>query len=114
MNSVCVIGRITKDLELKETSKNSVCNFSIAVNKKWNGNDEVSYFDVVVWGKLASLLNQYCGKGSQIAVDGYLQQQRWESDGKKNSKVVIVANNIQFLDPKKEKLEYAKEEEIPF
>ncbi len=55
------------------------------------------FFDVTVWGKQAENIKQYLHKGKQIAIDGYLDQQRWEKDGQKFSKVVIVANNVQLL-----------------
>ena len=102
INMVTVVGRLTKDPELKYTnSGTAVAKYSIAVNrKKRNGDnweDEVSYFDVVVWGKQGEAIQQYLNKGKQIAISGELRQNRWEQDGQKRSKVEIIANNVQLL-----------------
>jgi len=112
LNHVVLIGRLTKDLGTDERSFGYVssgqarANVSIAVNRskktgdQWT--DEVNYFDVTIWGKTAENLKPYLLKGKQIAVDGYLKQDRWEKDGQKMSKVTIVANNVQLLGGKGE------------
>ena len=107
LNHVVIIGRLTRDLGTDERSFGYVANgqaranVSIAVNRskksgeEWT--DEVNYFDVTIWGKTAENLKPYLTKGKQIAVDGYLKQDRWEKDGQKMSRVSIVANNVQLL-----------------
>lgn len=102
INVVVLVGRLTRDCELKSTPQGtSVCRFSIAVNRrkrtgdKWE--DEVSYFDVVLWGRSAETLQPYLTKGRQVSIEGELRQNRWEQDGKTNSKVEVVANNVQLL-----------------
>ena len=102
INVVVLVGRLTRDCELKSTPQGtSVCRFSIAVNRRkrtgdrWE--DEVSYFDVVLWGRSAETLTPYLQKGRQVSVEGELRQNRWEQDGKTNSKVEVVANNVQLL-----------------
>ena len=112
LNHVVLIGRLTKDLGTDERSFGYVgngqarANVSIAVNRsRKNGEqwvDEVNYFDVTIWGKTAENLKPYLTKGKQIAVDGYLKQDRWEKDGQKMSKVSVVANNVQLLGGKNE------------
>jgi len=102
INIVSIVGRLTRDPELKYTNGGTaVAKYSIAVNrKKRNGDnweDEVSYFDVVVWGKQGEAIQQYLNKGKQIAVSGELRQNRWEQDGQNRSKVEIVASNVQLL-----------------
>ena len=103
LNFVSVIGRLTKDPELKYTqSGTAILGLSIAVNRSQKqGNewkDVASFFDVSVWGKQAENLNQYLHKGKQIGVAGHLEQQRWQSqDGSNRSRVVIMAENIQLL-----------------
>ena len=102
VNHVILIGRCTRDAELKYTSGGmAVCKFAIAVNRrKKNGDqwvDEASFFDVVAWGKIGEALNQYLVKGKQVAVEGELHQNRWEQDGQSRSKVEINADNIQLL-----------------
>lgn len=105
LNHVIEIGRLTRDISgcdfAYTTGGTARLNLSIAVNRsvKKNGawTDNVSYFDVTVWGKQAENIMPYLHKGKQIAVDGYLDQQRWEKDGQKFSKVCIIANQVQLL-----------------
>ena len=84
MNHVILIGRLTRDAELKNTSGGmAVCKFAIAVNRKKKSGeqwvDEASFFDVTCFGKTAGNLNQYLQKGKQVAVEGSLHQDRWLS-----------------------------------
>jgi single-strand DNA-binding protein len=102
MNHVNLIGRLTRDAELKYApSGQAVSKFSIAVNRsvkrgeKWE--DEANFFDIVLWGKRAEALNQYLAKGKQIGVDGELRQDRWQQDGQNRSRVEVVAANINLL-----------------
>lgn len=102
VNHVILIGRLTRDAELKYTSGGmAVCKFAIAVNKRRKQGEEwveeASFFDIVLWGRSGESLNQYLVKGKQVAVDGELHQNRWEKDGQPQSKVEIQANNVQLL-----------------
>lgn len=103
INRLAIIGRLTRDPEnLAYTASGTArLNISIAVNRseKRGGEwaDKASFFDVTVWGKTAENVRPYLSKGKQIAVDGYIEQQRWEKDGQKFSRVVIVANSVQLL-----------------
>ncbi|MCL2129328.1 MAG: single-stranded DNA-binding protein [Treponema sp.] len=102
INHVVLIGRLTRDAELKYTaSGQAVCKFSIAVNRRRkNGDqweDEANFFDIVLWGRQGESLNQYLLKGKAVGIDGELRQDRWQQDGQNRSKVEIVANNIQLL-----------------
>jgi single-strand DNA-binding protein len=103
LNHVVLVGRLTRDAELKYTAGGqAVCKFSIAVNRRRkNGDqweDEANFFDIVLWGRQGESLNQYLVKGKMIGVDGELRQDRWQQDGQNRSKVEIVAANIQLLD----------------
>ena len=112
MNHVTLIGRLTRDVGADERSfaylpsGQARANVSIAVNRsRKNGDqwvDEVSYFDVTIWGKQAESLKPYLTKGKQIAIEGYLRQDRWEKDGQKQSRVTITATNVQLLGGKSE------------
>ncbi len=102
INIVSVVGRLTRDAELKYTNSGlAVCKFSLAVNRRKKSGDEwvdeVSYFDMVLWGKLGEAIQQHMTKGKQLAVSGHLTQNRWEQDGKNHSRVEIVVDNIQLL-----------------
>ena len=105
INSVVLVGRITKDVGSDERSFSYIGNgtakatVSLAVNRsvkkgdKWE--DETSFFDVVIWGKLAENLKPRLTKGTQITVSGYLKQDRWEKDGQKQSRVQVVADMVE-------------------
>lgn len=102
LNRATLIGRLTRDAELAYTPGGmAIATMAIAINRsakkgeQWI--DEANYFDVKVFGKTAENLKQYLTKGKQIAVDGYLHQDRWEKDGQKFSKVIIHANDIELL-----------------
>ena len=107
INEVVLIGRLTRDLGNDERSfgytQSGVAraNVDIAVNRSRKQGDqwieEVSYFTVLLWGKTAENLKPYLTKGKQIAVKGFLKQERWEKDGQKNSRVVIVSEQCQLL-----------------
>jgi single-strand DNA-binding protein len=102
LNSVNIMGNLTRDPELKYTnSGKSVCNLSIANNRTYTSNGEkvteVSYFDVEVWGVVAENCAKYLAKGRGVIVEGRLKQDRWEKDGKTQSRVRIAANSIHFL-----------------
>ena len=102
INSVILVGRTTRDAELRYTENGTgILNFSIAVNEsRKNGEqwiEEASFFDVTLFGKMAESLKQYLAKGKQVGISGRLQQQRWEQDGQPRSKVVVIANAVQLL-----------------
>ena len=93
MNSIVLIGRITKDLEIKYTeSQKAVCNFSLAVNRI--GQEQADFINVAVWGQQAENLHKYQSKGSLIAVNGSLRVDNYEVDGQKRYNTYVLANNI--------------------
>lgn len=102
INQVILVGRVTRDAELRYTASGSaLCNFSVAINRRvkkgeqWT--DEASFFDLTLWDKQAENLNKYLVKGTQVAVQGELRQDRWEKDGQKFSKVQVFVSNLQLL-----------------
>lgn len=100
-NLTILTGRITKDLELKQGGQTQVTNFSMAVDNPFK-KDDTSFFDIVAFGKTAQLLNNYCGKGSKILIEGNLKQDRFEDKNGNNRSVVrVIANRIEFLETKK-------------
>lgn len=117
LNKVFLLGNLTRDPELKHTSDGtSVANFSIAVNRSYkSGNEfkkEVSFFDIVVWGKSGENCNKYLSKGRPVLVEGRLQNQHWEQqDGQKRTKTQIVADNVQFLGSGKSNNDSASDDE---
>ena len=102
INSVVLVGRLTRDAEMRYTnSGTAICKFSLAVNRRKrsgdNWEDEVSYFDIVVWGRQGEAVSRFLEKGKQVSVAGELRQSRWEQDGQTRSRVEVVAANIQLL-----------------
>lgn len=91
-------GRITKDIELRQTTGGtSVADGTLATNHKFGETDEVSFVDLVFWGPKAEFASKFLTKGKAILVEGRLQQQRWEKDGEKRSKMVVVVEDVNFL-----------------
>lgn len=105
MNKVVLVGRITKDPELRKTpSGASVVNFSVAVNRTFanaNGEREADFINCVVWGRPAENMATYVSKGSLIGIDGRIQTRNYE-DANQNRVYVteVVAENVQFLESK--------------
>jgi len=102
VNRVILAGRLTRDPETRFTpSGTAVTGFSLAVNRRYKLNnevkEEVSFFDIVVFGKQGENCAEYLSKGRPVLVEGRLKQRSWESDGVKRSKVEVVADNVQFL-----------------
>ena len=102
INVVVLVGRLTRDSELKYTkSGQPIARFAIAINRSvkrgevWE--DEASFIDIDFWGKGGESVNRYLIKGQQVAVEGELRQDRWEQDGQTRSKVVVVANNVRLM-----------------
>ncbi len=105
-NKIILMGNLTRDPEVRYTPQGtSVCNFGIAVNRKYKQGDElkeeVTFINIVVFGKQADTCGQYLNKGSSILVEGRLQENRWETDdGQKRSKHEVVAQQVRFLSKK--------------
>ncbi len=103
INKVFLIGRLTREAELKSLTNTSVCNFSIAINRAMkdasgNWSDEVHYFDIELYGRQGEAIHRYLQKGKQVGIEGALKQNRWEdANGNKRSKVLVVAANVQLL-----------------
>jgi single-strand DNA-binding protein len=103
LNRVVLVGRLTRDPEIRQIpSGTSVVNFSIASNRTYTTNnerkEEVSYFNCLIWGKGGEVFARYAKKGQRVAIDGRLQQRRWQDkDGNNRSVVEVVTDNFQFL-----------------
>ena len=107
MNKVFLIGRITKDLELKATPQGkSVCQFTLAVNRKHkneNGVTEADFINCIVWDKQAENLVRYQKKGNQIAIEGAIRTRVYVNDKQERKYITeILVNSLEYLEPKKE------------
>lgn len=108
LNKVILIGRTTRDFELKYTpagtpvASTSFANGRSTKNSSGEKVESVSYFDIVVWNKLAEIMTEYVKKGNRIAIEGRLTQRKWkDQDDKWHSKVEIAVETFQFLTDKK-------------
>ena len=103
LNKVLLIGNLTRDPELKEIKPGTnVANMRMAISEKYKSKDgrdveTVCYVDVEAWSKLADICGQYLTKGSPVMVEGMLKMDEWEKDGKKQSKLLVRANSVEFL-----------------
>ena len=103
LNRAVLVGRLTRDPELRQLGSGStLCRFSIASNRIFSQDgqkrEEVSFFNCTAWGRQAEIIQQYCHKGKQVAIEGRLRQSSWQdNEGKKHSNVEIVVEQLQLL-----------------
>ena len=109
LNKVFLMGNLTRDPDLRGFSNGqNVCDLGLAVSRRFMSNgqeqEETCFVDVVVWGKAAANCRQYLSKGSQVMVEGRLQLDSWEdrNGGGRRSKLRVVAENIQFMNRRRE------------
>ena len=106
MNKVILIGRLTKDVELRYTQTNNtaVASFSLAVNRKFVKNGEerqADFFNVIAWNKLAENISKYLFKGNQVAISGRLETRSWDDqNGQKHYVTEVIAEEIDFIGSK--------------
>lgn len=117
LNRIVIVGRLTRDPELRRTtSETPVATFTLAVNdrvKDADGNEITSFIGVTVWNSAADNVAKFCRKGSLVGVDGRIRQRSFERrDGTKGSVIEIIADNVEFLEPKGSR--EIKNEEVVF
>lgn len=102
-NKVILMGNLTRDPELRvpASTGNPLCNFGLAVNRKYRVGDEqreeTTFVDLTAFGRQAEVIAKYCSKGSSILVEGRLKLDQWESQsGEKRSKLNVIVENFQF------------------
>lgn len=105
MNKVFLIGRLTRDPELRYTGSNTaVASFSLAVNRNFtnqSGEREADFINIVVWRKQAENVKNYLSQGSQVAIDGRIQTRSYDdADGNRRYVTEVVADNVEFLGTK--------------
>ena len=101
MNSVNLIGRLTRDPELRSTAEGeSVCSFSLAVQRKFKNKDGeyvADFINCVAWRKTAEFISTYFKKGQQAGVQGELQTRKWDDNGTTRYAVEVIVNGITFV-----------------
>lgn len=107
MNKVILLGRLTKDVDVRYTQTNNimVASFSLAVNRRFakEGEQQADFINIVAWNKTAEFCSKYFKKGQQVAVVGRIQTRNYEDDkGVKHYITEVVAEEVYFADSKKE------------
>jgi single-strand DNA-binding protein len=102
MNIVVLQGRLTRDTELKIVGENTVCNFSIAVPKRFKKEESI-FVDCAAWGKTAEFISKYFFKGSKILVQGELDIRNYEKDGVKHKATSVIVGQVDFAGGKDDK-----------
>lgn len=97
-----LVGRLTRDPEVKDVKGVAICNFSIATSREWKDDggekhEKTEFHNLVAFRKTADLCGKYLTKGRQAYVEGELQTRNWEKDGVKHYRTEIVVNSVQFL-----------------
>ena len=122
MNNVTLLGRITKELELKVYGETKVVNFSLAVNRKFKKN-EADFIMCKAFNKTAEIMSQYLNKGSQIAVEGRIQTGSYEKEGKRVYTTDVIVGSFYFAEGSKKAADETSqaddfapvsEDELPF
>lgn len=109
MNKIVLIGRLTKDVELRYTqvTNTAVASFTLAVDRKFTKSDnekQTDFFNVIAWNKLAENISKYLSKGKQVAISGRLETRSWNDEsGQKHNTIEIIAEEASFIDPKNKK-----------
>ena len=111
LNRVLLAGNLTRDPQVRFVSTDrAVASFGLAINRRYKTADgqpkeETTFVDVEAWGRTAELVGQYLTKGRSCFIEGRLRLDSWEDkkDGQKRSKLVVVADNVQFLDSNRDR-----------
>ncbi len=116
MNNTCLVGRLTRDPELRHTANNiAVANFTVAINRPFkteDGESEADFINCVAWRDRAENTAKFCRKGDMIGVVGRLQTRSYDdNEGNRRFITEVVCENVQFLEPKKD--DTAKEQPTP-
>lgn len=102
-SNVTIVGRLTRDVEMKDVGSAKVSKFGLAFSKGFGDNKKTVFVDITIWGKQAEFANTYFKKGSECIVRGELDFDTWQSkEGEKKTKLYVTADRIQFCGGKKE------------
>ena len=103
MNIAMIVGNLGSDPEAREVGDSTVCNFTVATNEFYGGEDHVEWHRVSIWGPQASACGEFLSKGSKVAVTGSVRTRSWEDkDGNTRYTTEIKANKVEFLSTKGE------------
>lgn len=102
MNKVILIGRLTKDPEIRTSGNYTIASFGIAVDRKFkrDGEPEADFFNCTAFNKTAEFVEKYCKKGTKMVVEGRVQNDNYEKDGVKHYGVKIMVDSLEFAESK--------------
>lgn len=118
MNSVALIGRLTKDPDLSYTQNgNAICKFTLAISRQ--GREGTDFIRIIVWNKVAENCNKYLAKGRQVGIQGRIQTGSYKNrDGQTVYATDVMANNVEFLSKSQgrsdNKAEYEEIDDLPY
>lgn len=109
INKVHVMGNLTRDPDLKEIGSNNtkLCEIALALNSrkkkgdKWE--DVATFVDIKCWGKIAEWVMKYGSKGAMVYIEGHLEQETWEKDGQRRSRLLLIADDVTFPEARNRK-----------
>jgi single-strand DNA-binding protein len=106
MNKVSLIGRLTKDVEVRytQTTNTMVANFTLAVKRRMakEGEQQADFINCIAWGKTAEFVSKYFKKGNQLGACGRIQTRTWEDNGQKHYATEVIVEEIYFTESKKD------------
>jgi single-strand DNA-binding protein len=105
VNQVTLGGRLTRDPELRYIpSGTAVCEFGLAINRKYKDKKEVTFVDIVAWGKTGETIQKFLKKGDPIFINGRLTFESWEDrQGNKRNRLKVTAHDFQFVGSRKDR-----------
>lgn len=115
MNKVILMGRLTKEPEIRYTPSNgtAVCQFTVAVDRRFKseGQPQADFINCVAWRTTAEFVSKYFTKGSRIAIVGQIQTRTWDdNDGKRHYVTEVIADEVEFCESKRQQNDYAQTE----
>jgi single-strand DNA-binding protein len=100
LNKVQLIGRVGKDPEIKNLGESKVAKFSLAISEKYKGEQKTEWQNIVIWNKLADVVQRFVKKGDLLYLEGKIQTRSWDQDGVKRYSTEIVVYSMQMLGSK--------------
>ena len=112
MNKLTIIGNVTKDPTLRATPQGiSVCDFTVAVNRRKGGENDTDFFRVTAWRQLGENCAKYLAKGRKVCVVGAVSARTYQTnDGQTRVSLEVVADDVEFLSPRDQETEYVQQE----
>lgn len=112
MNTVNIIGNLTRNVETRQTEKALVANFTLAVSNPFQ-KDHTDFIRCVAWGKTAEVIRDYSKKGDKFGIEGRIQVRQYEKDGQTRQSVEVNVNQVHFLTPKSQEARIAAPHDEP-